>query len=72
MKNKNYTVKDLIKHLEQFDSDLPVIVLREGKGHSYTINKEQIEIVDYAYFGNDSFVTKDTLKSKKFLKIGEV
>ena len=71
MKNKNYTVKDLIKHLEQFDSDLPVIVFREGKEHSYTINGEQIEIMDYAYFGNDSFVTKDTLKSKKFLKIGE-
>lgn len=70
--NVNFTVKDLIDYLKQFDLDLPVIVLREGKGHSYTINKEQIELTNYAYFGNDNFVTEQTLKSEKFLKIAEV
>lgn len=50
---KYLKVKDLIKILQKYDENLPVVVTDDGKDHQYGITKEGIQIIDSAYFGND-------------------
>jgi hypothetical protein len=47
------TVKGLIEKLQEFDENMPLVITNDGKGHHYGIIKENIKVVDYAYFGND-------------------
>jgi hypothetical protein len=62
-------ISELIKELEKFDKNLYVIFTEDGKGRNYSITKEDIQIVNYAYFPYEE--DEEELKNaKEYLNIG--
>jgi hypothetical protein len=66
---KHLRLKDLIKILEKYDENLPVVITREGKGDQYGILKTDIKIIKHAYFGNDD-ADESFPNDEDFLNIG--
>jgi hypothetical protein len=63
--------KELIKLLQNFDPDLPVIIHKVGKGDDYGLTEEDVQIVGGAYFGN--FDTNEKFpKNQNFIQIGMI
>lgn len=64
--------EQLIKILQQYDKDLPIIIFKDGKCQDHTINDSDVAIVDGAYFGNDYNDTSEFDDDKKFLRIAVI
>jgi|GEM_PF-5570377 len=62
--------KDLIELLKRHDPELHLVITRDGKGHEYGINKDYVEEIDHAYFGNDPESEQEFKGDDKFLRIG--
>jgi len=47
------TVEELRQKLSEFDDSLPVVILREGKRHSFPVVAEDMKVTSYCYFSED-------------------
>lgn len=65
-------VGDLYDELAKYDRNLPIIVLKDGKGDDISLSLTDVEIVDGAYFGNDLEGLRDFAEDSEFLRIGIV
>lgn len=47
---KPITIKELKEILNQYDENLPVVILKDGPGHHYPITCNKIKIISSCYF----------------------
>jgi hypothetical protein len=67
---KALTVGDLITILQQYDSNIPLVITNAGKDHQYGLYEEDISITDSAYFGNDGRAGEQFGDKEEFLNLG--
>ncbi len=65
-------VKHLVEILLQQDQELPLIVMRDSKGDHFGLDREDVGVVDGAYFGNDLHSREEFEADENFLLIGIV